>query len=159
MQSPVSVVTNKGVLYNFIYFKIIHRIASVNEVDIKFTPFFQNHKSRLYLSNENFFPLKFNESYENWRTVSMSRVNILKKNDLFDKIWLIIKGFVLFLIVFLCKQLYQQNSYILFSFETFNSFSVSLRFPLFTAILFKFKQKILWSGAFEGKMNYFNLTI
>ena len=72
MQSPVSVVTNKGVLYNIIYFQD-HRIASVNEVDFKFTHiFFQIHKSRLYFSNDEFFPLKFNESYENWRIVSMN---------------------------------------------------------------------------------------
>ena len=72
MQSPVPVVTNKGVLYNIIYIQD-HRIASVNEVDFKFTHiFFQIHKSRVYFSNDEFFPLKFNESYENWRIVSMN---------------------------------------------------------------------------------------
>ena len=93
--------------------------------------FFQNHKSRLYMyfSNDEFFLLKFKESFENWRIVSMSQVQILKRNDLFAKIWLKIKGFVLFQIVFLCKQLFQRNSYVLFSFETFISFSVSFRFP------------------------------
>ena len=76
--------------------------------------FFQNHKSRLYFSNDEFFPLKFNESFENWRILSMTQVQILKINDLFAKIWLKIKGFVLFQIVFLCKQLYQRNSCFVF---------------------------------------------
>ena len=47
--------------------------------------------SRLYFSNDDFFPLKFNESFENWRIVSMSQVQILKINDWLAKIWLKIK--------------------------------------------------------------------
>ena len=39
--------------------------------DFKFTPL---HKSRMYFSNDEFFPLKFDESFENWRIVSMSEV-------------------------------------------------------------------------------------
>ena len=34
IQRTISVVTNKGVLYNFIYFKLI--VVSVNEVDFDF---------------------------------------------------------------------------------------------------------------------------
>ena len=72
------------------------------------TFFFQIHKSWLYFSNDEFFPLKFNDSYEKWRIVSMGQVQILKIYVLFAKIWLKNQGFVLFQIVFLCKQLYHQ---------------------------------------------------
>ena len=49
----------------------------------------------------------------------MSQVQILKINVLFAQIKNLIKnqGFDLFQIVFLCKQFYQRNLYILFSFE------------------------------------------
>ena len=50
----------------------------------------------MYFSNDEFSALKFNESFENWRIVSMSQVQIFKINVLFAKIWLKIKGFVLF---------------------------------------------------------------
>ena len=47
------------------------------------TFFFQILKSQLYFSNDEFFPLKFNESFENWRIVSMSQVQIITINVLF----------------------------------------------------------------------------
>ena len=85
MQSPVSVV---GRLVYFCLFQD-YSIASVNEVDFKFTYIcFQIHKSRLYFSNDEISPLKFNESFENWRIVSISQVQILKIIVLFAKIWL-----------------------------------------------------------------------
>ena len=91
--------------------------------------FFQIHKSRLYFSNDEFFPLKFNESFVNWRIVSMSPVQILKIKVLFTKIWLKIRSFVLFQIVFLCKQLYQRRFIWLVFIKNFIPFSVSFRFP------------------------------
>ena len=60
------------------------------------TFFLQIHKSLLYFSNDESPPPKVNESFENWRIVSMSQVQIFKINVLFAKIWLKIKGFVLF---------------------------------------------------------------
>ena len=47
------------------------------------TFFFRLHNSRMYFLNDKFFPLKFNESYENLRIVSMSQVQTLKINVLF----------------------------------------------------------------------------
>ena len=44
-----------------------------------------------FLKDESPPPLKFNESFENWRIVSMSQVQILKINVLFAKNWLNIK--------------------------------------------------------------------
>ena len=52
--------------------------------------FFQIHKNRLYLSNDEWFPLKSNDSFENWRIESI-QVRVLKINGFLKKIWFIIK--------------------------------------------------------------------
>ena len=71
------------------------RIASVNEVDFKFTHiFFSNSQASFVFLKWRIFPLKFNESFENWMIVNMRWVQILKINVLFAKIWL--KSNVLF---------------------------------------------------------------
>ena len=110
--------TNKGVLYNFFLFQD-HRLASVNEIDFIFIPiFFQIHKSRLYFSNDEFFPLKFNESFVNWRIVSMSPVQILKIKVLFTKIWLKIKVLFYFKSFSFVSSCINEDSYDLFSLKT-----------------------------------------
>ena len=80
--------------------------------------FFQLHKSRLYFSNDEFFPLKFNESFVNWRIVSMSPVQILKIKVLFTKIWLKIKVLFYFKSFSFVSSCINEDSYDLFSLKT-----------------------------------------
>ena len=80
--------------------------------------FFQIHKSRLYFSNDEFFPLKFNESFVNWRIVSMSPVQILKIKVLFTKIWLKIKVLFYFKSFSFVSSCINEDSYDLFSLKT-----------------------------------------
>ena len=104
--------------------------------------FFQIHKSRLYLSNDEWFPLKSNDSFENWRIESI-QVRVLKINVFFFLNLICNQGFVLFLIIFLCKQLYQRKSYILFSFIFFHFVFCFIPFFVPFRFLFRFLFRVL----------------